>query len=240
MSSKESDELRKLLDRLNKITYVKPEDLPNIDLYMDQVTTFMDRHLESSKRYSEDKLLTKTMINNYTKNDLLPSPNKKKYSKEHMYLLILIYYLKNILSITDIQSILKPLNERFFDGAGEVSLDTIYSEIVAIQKSQADAAAKDVTRKFAAAKETFTEVKDEEQQEFLRKLSMVCLLSFDVFMKRQIIEQIIDTEFAPLAEKTKGKEEKPDKEKKAEKGKNEKKKNEKADTATGEDAVEQE
>ena len=110
MSSKESDELRKLLDRLNKITYVKPEDLPNIDLYMDQVTTFMDRHLESSKRYSEDKLLTKTMINNYTKNDLLPSPNKKKYSKEHMYLLILIYYLKNILSITDIQSILKPLN----------------------------------------------------------------------------------------------------------------------------------
>ena len=65
----------------------------------------MDKHLKSSKRYSEDKLLTKTMINNYTKNELLPPPIKKKYTKEHMFLLIFIYYFKNILSISDIQSI---------------------------------------------------------------------------------------------------------------------------------------
>lgn len=224
MSEKESDELRELLNRLTQITYVKPEDLPNIDLYMDQVTTFMDRHLEFSKRHPEDKLLTKTMINNYTKNDLLPSPNKKKYSKEHMYLLILIYYLKNILSITDIQSILKPLNDRFFEGNGEVSLDKIYSEFVSMQKSQADAVAKDVTRKYRVAEDTFSDVSDKEQQEFLRKLSMICLLCFDVFMKRQLIEQIIDKDFARYnAKAQKGKEEKSEKEKaKAEKKKNEK------------------
>jgi hypothetical protein len=77
MEKNQREMLKKLMDDLRGITYIKPQDLPNIDLYMDQVTTFMDQHLESTKRYSEDKLLTKTMINNYTKNDLLPSPVKK-------------------------------------------------------------------------------------------------------------------------------------------------------------------
>ncbi len=83
------DGILSVIEDMKRIDYIKPEDVPNIDLYMDQVTTFMDKHLETTRRYSEDKLLTKTMINNYTKNNLLPSPNKKKYSKDHMYMLIL-------------------------------------------------------------------------------------------------------------------------------------------------------
>lgn len=86
--------LQDLLDSLSKVDGVHPEDVPNIDLYMDQVTTFMDARLASSKRYEEDKILTKTMINNYAKNHLLPPPEKKKYSKEHMLVLIFIYYFK--------------------------------------------------------------------------------------------------------------------------------------------------
>lgn len=234
MAWEDSEELRELLERLKAISYVKPDELPNIDLYMDQVTTFMDFHLESSKRYSEDKLLTKTMINNYTKNELLPPPNKKKYSKDHMYLLILIYYLKGVLSITDIQSVLKPLNDRFFGGAGEVPFEEIYKEIFEIQKAQSDAVAKDVARKWKAVQGTYGDLKDKEQQEFLRKLSLICMLSFDVYMKKQLIEQIIDKEFEPHkeieeelqkeAEKAKKKEEKKKDEKKAEGGKKEKKK----------------
>lgn len=216
MAWEDSEELRELLDRLKEISYVQPEELPNIDLYMDQVTTFMDRHLASSKRYDEDKLLTKTMINNYTKNELLPSPSKKKYSKDHMYLLILIYYLKSVLSITDIQSVLKPLNEKFFDGAGEVPFEKIYEEIFAIQKAQSDVVAKDVARKWKAVQGTYEEVKKKDQQEFLRKLSLICMLSFDVYMKKQIIEQIIDKEFAPRAAESAEKDEKQEKAKKKE------------------------
>ena len=90
--------LSELLKQLKSIDYIKPEDIPNIDLYMDQVTTFMDEQLAASKRYESDKILTKTMINNYAKNNLLPSPDKKKYSKEHVLTLLFIYYFKNILS----------------------------------------------------------------------------------------------------------------------------------------------
>ena len=79
-----------LLKRLAKLNYIKPGEVPNIDLYMDQVTTFMDEHLSDCKRREDDKILTKTMINNYTKNNLLPPPVKKKYSKEHLYVLTFI------------------------------------------------------------------------------------------------------------------------------------------------------
>ena len=103
--------LADLLQKLKSIDYVKTEDIPNIGLYMDQVTTFMDEQLNACKRYENDKILTKTMINNYAKNDLLPPPEKKKYSKEHLLTLIFIYYFKNILSISDIQTILNPLTD---------------------------------------------------------------------------------------------------------------------------------
>ena len=99
MANKYSREILNLIRSIHNIDYVSPEDIPNIELYMDQITTFMDEHLASSKRFEEDKILTKTMINNYTKNALLPPSNKKKYSKEHMILLIFIYYFKNFLTI---------------------------------------------------------------------------------------------------------------------------------------------
>ena len=85
-------DIKKILEEtINNIYLIEQEDIPNIDLYMDQVTTFMERHLKDHKRNDEDKILTKTMINNYAKNDLLPSPEKKRYTKEHVLLLTLIY-----------------------------------------------------------------------------------------------------------------------------------------------------
>ena len=94
------------MESLERIRYVNLDDIPNIDLYMDQVTTFMDNKLQSTTRNpGEDKILTKTMINNYAKNDLLPPPVKKKYSREHMMILIMIYYFKGVLSFSDIQEL---------------------------------------------------------------------------------------------------------------------------------------
>ena len=77
------DLLNSILESFDRIDYVKSSDIPNIDLYMDQVTTFMDKNFRNTTRYpGDDKIMTKTMINNYAKNDLLPPPVRKKYSKE--------------------------------------------------------------------------------------------------------------------------------------------------------------
>ena len=184
------DMLKSSLNSLSRIEHIKPEDIPNIDLYMDQVTTFMDTRLSSSKRHPEDKILTKTMINNYAKNKLLPPPVKKKYSKEHLLVMIFIYYFKGILSITDIQALMNPITEKYFQNDQKFSIETIYNEVFSLEKSQADKLAKDIVDKYNTSKHTFENV--EKDQEFLQLFSFICMLSFDVYVKKQMIEKLID------------------------------------------------
>ena len=192
MNKDNQEFVNSLLQRLAKLNYIHPVDIPNIDLYMDQVTTFMDEHLSDVKRYEDDKILTKTMINNYTKNDLLPPPVKKKYSKEHIYVLTFIYYLKNILSISDIQKLLNPLTDKFFNKEELPDLEYIYSEIYNMEKAQIASLSKDVVERTQVAKEAFLDVENEEDKDFLQLFSLVGLLSFDVYMKKNIIESLID------------------------------------------------
>ncbi len=182
--------LKNILDYLSQIEYIKPNEIPNIDLYMDQVTTFMDSHLSSSKRHSEDKILTKTMINNYAKNKLLPPPNKKKYSKEHLLVMIFIYYFKGILSITDIQALMNPITEKFFNSGEDFNIECIYNEVFSLEKRQAEKLTKDIVDKYNTSKCTFAEAK--KDQEFLQLFSFICMLSFDVYVKKQLIEKLID------------------------------------------------
>ena len=183
MAATTEELLQMILQSLEKVEYIKSEDIPNIDLYMDQVLTFMDRKLRSAVRpQTEDRVLTKTMINNYAKNDLLPPPVKKKYSKEHVLLLIFIYYYKGIIPMNEIQTLLKPLTDRYFQNGQVFDLE-----------------------KFRRAEDSFTEVTGEEQ-EFLQKFALICLLSFDVYMKKMIVEQLV----ADLADTMKAQE--PEKE----------------------------
>lgn len=192
MTINTEDLLNSIMESLDRIGYIKAEDIPNIDLYMDQVTTFMESRLKSSTRNpGEDKILTKTMINNYAKNDLLPPPVKKKYSRDHVMMLIFIYYYKGILSINDIQTLLKPISDKFFGTSKEFNLETIYEMVFGLEDEQTEVLKKDIDEKFRISKETFSDA-PEESKEFLQIFSFICMLSFDVYMKRLLIEKMID------------------------------------------------
>ena len=191
MTINTQDMIGSILESISRIDYIKPEDIPNIDLYMDQVTTFMEEQLASSKRYPEDKILTKTMINNYAKNNLLPSPEKKRYSKEHLLLLIFIYYFKNILSINDIQTLLGPITEKYFRSDSEMDLTAIYNEVFSMEKEQVELLKKNLLRCYQTSEKTF-ENAPEEDRKFLKLFSFICLLSFDVYTKKMLIEQLVD------------------------------------------------
>lgn len=216
MTIDKNDLLNSILASISRIDYVKSSDIPNIDLYMDQVTTFMDEHLSKGKRFSDDKILTKTMINNYTKNQLLPPPNKKKYSKDHMLLLVFIYYFKNILSINDIRSIFQPLTEMFANNEeydkNNINLETIYTEVFGHEKEQAELLTKDLIRKFKTAESAFEgKVENEEEKELLMSFTFICTLAFDVYIKKTMIEKIIDQRINPQFSKEKAKEKGKDK-----------------------------
>ena len=194
--SERNEYIESIIAKMHTINYVQPGEVPNIELYMDQVTKFMDEYLESSKRFNDDKLLTKTMINNYTKNDLLPSPEKKKYTKDHMYILLFIYYLKNILSISDTKAILKPLTENFFNKKEGIDFEDIYKVIFDIEKDQAGIITRDVIRKLEKSHLSFEDVENPEQKELLQRFSFIAMLCFDVYMKKQMIEILVDEHFS--------------------------------------------
>lgn len=187
-----NDILNSILQRLDQVDYIHPEEIPNIDLYMDQVTTFMDEHFSSTKRYSDDKILTKTMINNYTKNNLLPPSVKKKYSKEHMILLILIYYFKNILSIRDIETVLTPLREKYFNQDNGISLSELYQEVCEMEKARIEPMKTSVKEAYEKSLSAFSEIEIKENQDELQLFAFICSLSFDVYLKKMMIEKIID------------------------------------------------
>ncbi len=191
MSNDIHEFLREVLEKLQTMDYVKPESLPNIDLYMDQVTTFMNTQLASTKRHEEDKILTKTMINNYAKNNLLPPPTKKKYSKDHVLTLLFIYYFKSILSISDIQNILNPITDKYFGNDGDLNLQDIYNEVFGLEHEEVQHILKELARKYKTSLKTFENIPAEDAN-LLHKFSFICMLSFDVYIKKLIIEQTID------------------------------------------------
>ena len=190
------ERLNELLAHLDSLDHIHVDEIPQIDLYMDQVTTFMEKHLGELKRYPEDKVLTKTMINNYAKNNLLPSPLKKKYTQEHILLLVFIYYFKNLMSFTDIETVLSYITEHHFDTDDESSLAEIYTKVFSMEHGQMDRLKEDVKEKFEKAKETFPSgaegSAEPKNAESLQLFGFICELAFDVFLKKQMIERLAD------------------------------------------------
>lgn len=100
-----------------------PGDVPRLDLYMDQVLTLFDEHLSDNKRSPEDKLLTKTMINNYSKEHLLMPVKGKKYTRQHLMQLLCIYWLKQSLLLSDVKALTARSSEIDFEYCYEKFLE---------------------------------------------------------------------------------------------------------------------
>ncbi len=133
----DEEKISRLLDEICSFEQLKHSNIPDIDLYMDQVTTFIDEKLSYLKRNEKEVTLTKTMINNYTKAGILMPPKKKKYSRQHMVLIILTYHLKQILSINDIQTLFSPLVDMAKSGEDcDGNLVSIYNEFLDIEKKE--------------------------------------------------------------------------------------------------------
>lgn len=204
--------ITKILESFTKIDYIQTSDIPELDLYMDQVTTLMDSKLKNTTRKpDEDKILTKTMINNYTKSDLLPPPVRKKYTKEHVLIMTFIFYFKSVMSINDIQSVLKPITDRYF-GKDGLGIDDIYDEILQMEVTQMFRLKDDVLNKCKIARESFEGVED-ENKDFLQTFALISMMSMDVYSKKLIIERLIDQLNEMAVPEDKGKEDKKEEKK---------------------------
>lgn len=204
-------EIEKQIKQWIQLDYISPEDIPSIELYMDQITTFMDKQLAGNKRQADDKILTKTMINNYSKNALLPPSDKKKYSKDHIILLIYIYYMKSFLSISDIQNLLSPMTDSYFHAESGTTMSDIYNNLFQLEQQYGIHIRDNIEEVCKIAEQQFGESDD-----YLKTFAMIIMLSYDIYAKKQLIERLIDSVKSPVPSKAELKEAKQ-KEKQAKK-----------------------
>lgn len=184
-----SDEIIKNV--LNEVQNFNINDLPNIDLYMDQVTTYLNNKFSATKRYTEDKLLTKTMINNYAKSRLLPSPEKKKYSKDHIIVLTMIYFFKNVISINDVTKILTPMVENYFHNDATPLENIINNFLDYVHSENLSDPILNEINDFECIFDDINTNKD--NSEYLHTISLITRLSYDMFVRKIMIEKLIDS-----------------------------------------------
>ena len=164
--------------------------IPEIDIYMDQLTTFIDNKLAGLKREDNEKILTKTMINNYCKDKLLPPPYKKKYTAEHVALLIMIYHLKETLKISDISAL--------FSSLDEVSFKAMYEMFTKIQETCLEPAKSEI-------KEIVRQLDQSEYDDKTANALLIMVLTLDSAYKSRLASRLIDTflrEEAPKSKET--------------------------------------
>lgn len=100
---KHNEEMNEWCRQLEHLRLPRWNELPELDLYMDQVVTLIERHLGLFFADKQEKMLTKSMVNNYVKLQLIPAPVKKQYSRRHVALLIAITVLKQIVTIKEVK-----------------------------------------------------------------------------------------------------------------------------------------
>ena len=181
-----------IAEEITKSGDINISDIPDIELYMDQVTTFIDSKLGYHKRTLKDKILTKTMINNYTKSKILLPPKKKDTNRQHIILLILIYYLKQILSISDINALFSPLFKTMTSsGNGMDYLSILYNGFLQTKDNSNDELKRILSRKFELINDTVEEFPKEAKETSVILLTVLTLVATANIQKR-IAEKIID------------------------------------------------
>ena len=191
--------LEEMIEELGNFKQLKLENIPDIDLYMDQVTTFIEDKLGYLKRDKADSTITKTMINNYTKAGILMPPKRKKYPRQHMILIILTYYLKQILSIGDIQRLFSPIVNSIMSGEGnEENLNSIYRSFLKIEDSQVKTFIEDFQNKIEK-QGVLNENGDNPHENSWEKLEelivIVIMLVVKANIEKRMAEKIIDNFF---------------------------------------------
>lgn len=195
-------EFKNELAKMAKLLYLNEDirlaDIPDIELYMDQLLTLLNGKLRPFAREPGDKILTKTMINNYTKFQLIPPPKNKKYAKEHLLLLILVYQLKTVLSFGDIKRLLAPILRDISTPDDDVMpLGDIYSSFIDLKTSQLGDFCDNLAAKMDKIAGLTTAIEDREIRNTATVFLVVLMLIAQANTAKLLAERIIDACLPP-------------------------------------------
>ncbi|WP_026564550.1 DUF1836 domain-containing protein [Bacillus sp. UNC41MFS5] len=183
------ENINKIIEQLGLDARLTLEEIPKIDLYMDQVIQLFENKFTETKRNEDDKVLTKTMINNYAKGKLIFPIQNKKYSKEHLILMSLIYQLKGALSINDIKATLAGINQKII--SEEIELDSFYTSYLNLTRQNVDDFKVDIGERVKGVKKEIIEVNQGKSQD-LEQVLMISSLVHMSNLYRKVAEKLVD------------------------------------------------
>jgi DNA-binding transcriptional MerR regulator len=184
------DDIMELADKVSDFKEIERWEIPYIDLYMDQVTTLFEDKLSHLKRRKDETILTKTMINNYAKSKILTPIKNKKYSSDQIMLLILIYNLKQVLSLEDIKLLLTPVIDEL-NSSSSTNFNELYESFLSIKKEQGS----NFTGQLSSSIKAVTPEREEESLSIKELLLVILSLINSANLQKRMAEKLIDTYF---------------------------------------------
>jgi hypothetical protein len=181
--------LKEILDQLGLEKTITLDDIPNIDLYMDQVIQLFENKYGETKRNDSEKVMTKTMINNYAKGKVFFPIQNKKYSKEHLILISMIYHLKGALSINDIKTTLQGINDK--TAKKDFDLESFYTSYLQLLENNVESFKHEVTIREAAVKSEVSKLADQDHQ-YLEQVLLIATFISTSNLYRRVAEKLID------------------------------------------------
>ncbi len=189
------EEIKKMIKEIGIDRQITLEEIPDIDLYIDQVIQLFDKTYSSFQRNEDDKVLTKTMINNYAKAKIFFPIKNKKYSKEHIILISLIYQLKSGLTLNDIKATLQELNHRILQGT--IDLEAFYQSYLNTMEKNVQFFTGEVEERMNAANEEIEKFPNKNGDYLQKLLYITSFISMSNFYRRlaeEIVDELIDAE----------------------------------------------
>lgn len=182
--------VNEIIEELNLDNQLRIEALPSVALYMDQVIQLFENTYKDTLRNDSEKVLTKTMINNYAKGKLLFPIENKKYTDEHLMLISLIYQLKGVLSINDIKQSLDEINEKVIH-EDEFSLVELYQTYLSLVEENIKEFTQEIPIHVTHVQEKMNELEGihlKSMENFLLMTSFVHMSN----MYRKMAEKLVD------------------------------------------------
>jgi hypothetical protein len=186
---KRMENINQIIEQLGLEASLTLEEIPKIDLYMDQVIQLFESKFNQTKRNEDEKVLTKTMINNYAKGKLIFPIQNKKYTKEHLVLMSLIYQLKGALSINDIKETLAGINKKII--LDELELDSFYTSYLNLTRQNVEDFSVDIEER---VKDVKAEIPEDVQgnSSYLEQVLMISSLVHMSNLYRKVAEKLVD------------------------------------------------